>query len=111
MTTQKVIAALGVWLSVSAVIWHDDAAQLYTALSAGIGMVASALAWRAGVSCARWVNVALAVWLCATTIALPIGNPQLVLNRLVVGTIVLFLSFLPPPAVTDYHGAGIVPQT
>jgi hypothetical protein len=107
---QLINAALGIWLMLSALFWEHGPLHLYNTVLTGLLMLVASTATVLGVRYARWVNTGLAVWLFSSTAFLPYADGRTVFNQLVVASLALFVSFVPPPALTEYHGAGMTPR-
>ena len=109
---RMLVAALGFWLAASAFFWPHDRPSFLNALLTGLAMLGAGAAGYLGVRWARWLTMVLAVWLFLSTVFwMSHANGGTVLNQLLVAVLALFLSVIPPPALTDAEpGAGVVPR-
>ena len=87
--------ALGVWLFISAFVWHHSAAQFTNTWILGIIAVAAALVALA-VPPFRFVNTAVGIWLIISAFALPHIARGTVWNNVLVGAAMFFVSLVGP---------------
>jgi hypothetical protein len=89
--------ALGVWLFISAFVWHHGTAQFTNAWIFGIVGVAAALIALA-VPMFRYVNTAVGIWLIISAFALPHISAATVWNHVLVGAAMFFVSLVGAPS-------------
>lgn len=84
---------LGAWLFLSSFLWLHTAPQHNNAWVVGlIAVIAAAIGF--AVPAVRYVNTALAVWLFFSIWILPRANLATTWNSVIVGLIMLFVSFV-----------------
>jgi hypothetical protein len=93
---------LGVWLFISAFVWHDSHAQATNTWICGVLCVVIAIAGM-GVPWARFLNTGLAVWLFVSAWALPTEHVATLWNNVLVA-IALFVVSLVPSDTTSLPG-------
>jgi hypothetical protein len=87
--------ALGVWLFVSAFLWHHSAAQFTNSLFMGlIALASAAIALRTPAF--RFVNTAVGIWLVISAFVLPRVSAGTVWNDVLVGVATFYVSLVGP---------------
>ena len=94
--------ALGVWLFISAFVWHDTRAQATNTWICGVLGVFFAIAGM-GIPWARYLNTALAIWLFVSAWVLPMEHASTLWNN-VLCAIALFVVSLAPSDTTSLPG-------
>jgi hypothetical protein len=96
---------LGIWLFISAFVWHDPTAQFYNTWICGIFCFIFAIVAGA-VPPVRWLNTLLAIWIFISAFALPDTSGTAV-NNVIVAILVFIFSFVPnaPAAEAAPHEA------
>jgi len=94
MAARAISAMLGLWLFLSGVAWPHDRAHLVNAWIVGILAVTIALAAVGAHPKARYLNVALGVWLIFSAMFLRATTVATALNDVLVGIGLVFFGSL-----------------
>lgn len=86
---------LGVWLVLSAYLWRHSAPMLVNAVLVGSLVVAFAILAAQGLTWARHLNTAVAIWLFVSALFLPRLSTASVVNHLIVALAILLFSLMP----------------
>jgi hypothetical protein len=91
MSARSMAAFVGFWLFLSAFLWPHGRVQLTNAWVVGIVAVTVALAGLDGHPRARFINVALGLWLVVSTFFLPGTTHATAVNHVLVGALLVTL--------------------
>jgi hypothetical protein len=96
---------LGAWLGISGFLWRHSVAQFNNAWLVGVAVaVFAAIALRSDLI--RYVNTVLAIWLFASSWALPVVSQLTFWNNLLVSVAVFAISLSPGGRGRRIHPAG-----